>query len=354
MELADRPLLRKSAKLVGPTGTVIEELGQGEFSLKLGKVTVDVETAVADIDDDGLLGIDVLQNGSGGTAVLLLSKGVLQVKDQEVPIIQVGLESKVRKVTVSDHPIIPAKTEAMLDVSVERYEYDELLAETGWLIEPTDNFSETYPLRMASTRVDINQNKACKVKILNPYSTGVSLAQGAIVGKAKPMVGGESEVESIHRLRSVRLLPEGVAQIQYKIPDSVAVQRNIKPLVPGLQTNLHGTLSRGGNDIGRTSLPKHEIKVGEASTICIKQPPRIVPFKTLKMTHNLLPTEQEVRTPINLLFGSTRAQKERITSYSKEEDLTIIFISFNLECNVLVKCLGVLAQLLNAAKIITM
>ena len=168
MELADRPSLRKSAKLIGPTGTAIKELGQGEFALKLGKISVVVEAVVADIDDDGLLGIDVLQNGSRGPTDLLLSKGVLQVKGQEVPIIQVGLKSKVRKVTVSDHAIIPAKTEAMLDVSVERYEYDELLAETDWLIEPTDNFSETYPLRMASTRVDINQNKACKVKILNP------------------------------------------------------------------------------------------------------------------------------------------------------------------------------------------
>ena len=321
MELADRPLLRKSAKLVGPTGTVIEELGQGEFSLKLGKVTVDVEAVVADIDDDGLLGKDVLQNGSGGPADLLLSKGVLQVKDQEVPIIQVGLERKVRKVTVSDHAIIPAKTEAILDVYVEKYEHDEFSAEADWLIEPSENFSETYPLRMASTRIDINQSSTCKVRILNPYSTDVSIEQGAIIGKAEPMVARKSEVENIHRVRSVRLLREGVAQIQDKIPDSVAVQTDTKPMVPGLQTNSQETMSCDGNDVGRTSLPKLQIKVEDASTTCIKQPPRRVSFKKLKITHSWLPMEQEIQMPTNLLLGGTRSQPERIKSYSEEVDL---------------------------------
>ena len=140
MEIGDRPSLVKSARLVGPTGTAINEVGQGTFSLKLGQVAVEVEAVVADIDDDGLLGIDVLQNGKGGPADLLLSKGVLQVKDEEVPIIQVGLKSKVRRVIAADHTIIPAKAEAVVNVYVDRYEYDEFSAETDWIIEPTEHF----------------------------------------------------------------------------------------------------------------------------------------------------------------------------------------------------------------------
>ena len=95
------------------------------------------------------------------------------------------------------------------------------------------------------------------------------MAHGAIVGKAEPMVARKSEVENIHRVRSVRLLQEGVAQIQDKIPDSVAVQTDIKPRVPRLQSNSQETMSCDGTDIGRTSLPKHEIKVGEAYATCI-------------------------------------------------------------------------------------
>ena len=140
METGDRPSLVKSARLVGPTVTAVNELGQGTFSLKLGQVAVEVEAVVADIDDDGLLGIDVLHNGKGGPAGLLLSKGVLQVKDEEVPIIQVGLKSKVRRVTAADHTIVQAKAEAVINVYVDRYEHDEFSAETNWLIEPTEHF----------------------------------------------------------------------------------------------------------------------------------------------------------------------------------------------------------------------
>ena len=113
MDLVDKPTLVKSTRLVGPTGTVINELGQGTFSLKLGEVEIEVEAVVADIDDDGLLGIDVLQNGNRGPADLLLSKGVLRIQDEEVPIIQVGLKSRVQRVT-SDHTVMPAQAEAVI------------------------------------------------------------------------------------------------------------------------------------------------------------------------------------------------------------------------------------------------
>ena len=309
MKSVDRPSLGKSAKLVGPTGTIIKELGQGKFSIKLGKVAVEVEAVVADIDDDGLLGIDVLQNGSGGPADLLLSKGVLQVKGQEVPIIQVGLKSKVRKVTAADHAVIPARAEAVVNVYVDRYEYDEFSTETDWLIEPTEHFTETYPLRMAATLVDINQGCTCKVRILNPFSTDVSIKQDAIVGKAEPIAGkpqviftkeSEEEENNFHMARSIKLLQKGVEQFQDVEPASArAVNTDMKPPVPqhlrdlfdrstkdlnesqkvkvaDLLTNYQDTFSRNEWDIGLTNLAEHEIKTGDAAPV--KQPPRRVPL----------------------------------------------------------------------------
>ena len=50
-----------------------------------------VEAIVADIDDDGLLGVDVLQNSKDGSIDILLSRGVLVSDKKEVPIIQVEL-----------------------------------------------------------------------------------------------------------------------------------------------------------------------------------------------------------------------------------------------------------------------
>ena len=60
-------------------------------------MSIEVEAIVADIDDDWLLGVDLLQNGTEGPSDLLLSKGILLINKQEVPIMQVGLKTKVRQ-----------------------------------------------------------------------------------------------------------------------------------------------------------------------------------------------------------------------------------------------------------------
>ena len=170
MDPADKPALVKSARLVGPTGTVINELGKGTFSLKLGEVEMEVEAVVADINDDGLLGIDVLQNGNRGPADLLLSKGVLRVQDEEVPIIQVGLKSRVQRVT-ADHTIMPAEAEAVIRrVFTDRHDYSEVSAVSERIVKPTEHCSETYPLRMVATLVELNQGHSCMVGLSNTNS----------------------------------------------------------------------------------------------------------------------------------------------------------------------------------------
>ena len=167
MDTADKPALDKSARLVGPTGTIINELGQGTFSLKLGEVEIEVEAVVADIDDDGLLGIDVLQNGNRGPADLLLSKGVLRIQDEEVPIIQVGLESRVQRVT-ADHAIMPAQAEAVIRrVFTNSRDKSEVSTVSERIKKHTDHCSETYPLRMEATIVKFSQGHSCMVRLSN-------------------------------------------------------------------------------------------------------------------------------------------------------------------------------------------
>ena len=57
----------------------IKERGKGIFAIKLGPAELEVEAIVADIDDDGLLGVDILQNGKNGPSDSLLSRGVLLI-----------------------------------------------------------------------------------------------------------------------------------------------------------------------------------------------------------------------------------------------------------------------------------
>ena len=78
----DRPTLTKSAKLVGAGGSGINEIRKGNFKVQLGPVSVETEAIVGEIEDDGLLGVDVLQNGADGPTDILMSKDA----GKEVPV----------------------------------------------------------------------------------------------------------------------------------------------------------------------------------------------------------------------------------------------------------------------------
>ena len=112
MQSGNRPALEKTSRLVKASGVSIKERGNGIFAIKLRPAKLEVEAIVADIDDDGLLGVDVLQNGKNGPSDLLMRRGVLLIDKKEVPIIQVGVQTRVRKVTAADHFVIPRKTGA--------------------------------------------------------------------------------------------------------------------------------------------------------------------------------------------------------------------------------------------------
>ena len=128
------------------------------------------EAIVAEIDDDGLLSVDVLKTDR---MALLMSKGVQKMGDQEGPIIQVGITNRPRKVTAADHSLIPAQSEAVIDVYVERRAHDDFPSESEYIVEHIEPFQEEYPLQMATTLVDINQECTCKVRLLNPFPTAI-------------------------------------------------------------------------------------------------------------------------------------------------------------------------------------
>ena len=226
MDPADKPALIKAVRLVGPTGTLINELGKGTFSIKLGEVALEVEAVVADIDDDGLLGIDVLQNGNGGPTDLLLSKGVLQVQGEEVPIIQVGLKSRVQRVT-TDHTITPAQAEAVIRrVFTERHDYGEVSTEFERIIKFTDHCSETYPLKVAATISELNRGLSCKDRLSNTVSNDKLLKEADSSEKEST----DSTVKGIDSMKEERAVFKDnvVVSLSERVNEiSTAKQRNL-------------------------------------------------------------------------------------------------------------------------------
>ena len=201
MAQEDKPILSKTSKLVGASGVTINELGKGTFYMELGPVKLEIEAIVAEIEDEGLLGVDVSQNGNSGPSDLIMSKDVLKIDKQEVLIIQIGITNRIRKVTAADHFVIPAQSECIIEVYVERQEYDDFSNEKDYII---------YPLQMASTLVDINQACICKVRVLNPFPTAMSIKQDAVIGKAEPaecipvIVADEESKQGVNNFNRIR------------------------------------------------------------------------------------------------------------------------------------------------------
>ena len=180
----DKPELVKSAKLVGASGSPIKEKGKAMFTLHLGTARLQVEAVVADIEDDGLLGVDVLQNGVDGPTDLWLSKGVIKLNNLEVPIIQIGMNERIRNVTAAGHNIIPAQSEVMVDVHVEGKAYDDFSSESEYTIRPAGT---EHPLQVSPSLVDVKQSRKCEVRIVNPFDTAIAIKQNTILGIAEPI-----------------------------------------------------------------------------------------------------------------------------------------------------------------------
>ena len=179
-----QPKLESSSCLVGAGGLPIQECGKGHFVIRLGMHSRSIEAVVADIEDEALLGYDVLEGGSQG-ADILLSQNKIILDGIEIPCFQVGRSHTIKRVVMADDAQIPGRTEALVDVYVERNEGDDHDQNGKYIIEPTEQFVGRYHILMASVLVDINASTTCKVRVLNPFSHTVTLRQDAEVGRAE-------------------------------------------------------------------------------------------------------------------------------------------------------------------------
>jgi hypothetical protein len=63
--------------LAGADGQPLVELGKAMFSINLGQLTMERELIVADIEDDALLGLDILMKRPGGPVDIKLTNYTL-------------------------------------------------------------------------------------------------------------------------------------------------------------------------------------------------------------------------------------------------------------------------------------
>ena len=103
------------------------------------------ELAIAEIDDEILLGDDTLRRDHEGPMDILNSRNVILFKGQEIPLQTVGFPKWALEVSVLEDEIIPGMMEKIVDVFVDRPDqaYSEKIEE-NMLVEENPEFHDKY------------------------------------------------------------------------------------------------------------------------------------------------------------------------------------------------------------------
>ncbi|MES9884544.1 MAG: retroviral-like aspartic protease family protein, partial [Sedimenticola sp.] len=323
LDKARRPHLIPAARLAGAGGKPLKELGKAVFTLQLGPLKLEKELIVAEIQDDCLLGMDILQNDQEGPSDVLLSQGIIVLRGVEIPVMQVGTEGQ-RRVVSADHFVIPGYSERIIDVYIQRDEDDDHRPDTEFIVEPTSNFQEVYGLRMARTLVDIKDRVTNQIRVLNPFPTTTSINQDAVVGMAEPRIGSiqfivdeqsvgmQQEEATVRRIQICKqeehdterkVEAERTCSIQEMTngETEVGIPHHLKELckratedkpnheankIRKLLVKYQNAFSKNDNDLGLTSITEHCIDTGDA--VPIKQPPRRVPIAYAEAERNAI------------------------------------------------------------------
>jgi len=301
-----RPILQEtSIKISGAGGTSLKCRGCGTFNLQLGPLGIQTPMIVADITDEILLGADVLMGKTGEKADILLSQGIMTLRGKVIQLEQQSNSSNIRKVHLADSYVLPAMSEIIADVFVERTEDD--INQQAWIIEPNTSLAEKYSVAMAASLVDIRGDVTAKVRMMNPFNTELVVTQDTVIGFASPVetikiITECEDFEESHNHEAIRQLkfennvgkaptenstcPAAlVTEIAATIPEHLtklfletSANRSTEEVetIAELLRTYQNVFSKNDTDLGLTTLTEHVIDTGSSRPV--KQRPRTVPL----------------------------------------------------------------------------
>jgi hypothetical protein len=268
-------------------GRPIDCQGSLTLFLEMGRVKFELQVLVADIEDDMLLGMDILLDGPLGPADISLRKKEIYFADLTIPIS--CDPSSVLKARSADHYIIPGMCERILDVFVE----PSLSTSSNTML--LESAQERSDLLVAPCLVNVNETPTVKVRVMNPFSSPISVKQDQVICAAEPVTyeatildaePGPNELPTARRLQTIQpgSVQPPVAASTTCVPSHIETlfeeaahgkcESEIQSIA-SLLTEYEDCFSKNETDLGRTNVTEHAITTGDAKPI--KQAPRRTP-----------------------------------------------------------------------------
>ena len=135
-------------KLANADGRQMKCYGKALFAVELGSLKLEKWFTVVEIQDEVLLGADILWEDSYGPADIMLSEDKIVLRGTDIPIENLGGYSQSRRVTAADHYIVPGRTEMIIDAFVEN-SCEPNRGNTCLLFEPNENLARYYKIVVA-------------------------------------------------------------------------------------------------------------------------------------------------------------------------------------------------------------
>ena len=273
----DRPDLEPpSNALISADGSPIQSIGESLFNITIGTKTIAHRTIVADISNDGLIGIDFLKEHQFS---IDFKTNKLHCQDESISAECILGQHRACRVTIADNTMIPAGTRTVIMAKTTKP-----LAHGSWLIEPLSRPPGEQPVMIAKVVVQ-GRGHSVPVEILNPTDDNICLYRHTNIAVASRL----NDSNLIGRISLQDTTPSAVSLSTKPSMDDLSSDlepliENINPKLTEDQMNSIRQLIKDNQSVfaskfqpfGRTSLVEHSIRTESEQPI--KQPVRRPPF----------------------------------------------------------------------------
>ncbi|XP_078495885.1 uncharacterized protein LOC144751873 [Ciona intestinalis] len=320
-------------RFVGPSDESVTVLGVTRIPLSVGGLKTNVEVFVSsEIAHKMILGLDFLENNH---CKLCYRSNLMSVGESTVPLLSKPFIPERQEVYVTESIDLPSMTEIIINGTLEHHHNDDGWPDFPVLVERNDDFGTRYSLLTANCVVTAKSG-IVPVRIANFTNDHINIPSGVRIAAALPLSAfGKSDCylpETCVALNvpgpasnSTRKLKHSICTLSKSsagnakfeaIRDGVKLgdklKQHQKDQVWNLLRSHERAFSTSSNDLGQTSLMKHDIDTGDANPI--RLPPRRTSYHARQQIENIIIEMKEQ----NLIRHSTSPWSSPIVLVKKK------------------------------------
>ena len=271
------------SRLLTVTGEDIAFKGKATFHITLGSQTFNQEMLISDIVENAILGMDFMKTKK---CDLMISKGCLKINGENIPCYQkqnMRLFTCCRVALVENVEIPPCS-----EIVVSGKTLDHIDKDYSCLIEGSENFVQKTGLLVAKSVVDPNTGRI-PIRLANLTDKPIKVFKDTVTATMETVEVVENELVGSTGTsdisKNLDKLPEHLVTLYEKSCANLDSSQS-EVLKQFLIKHQH-VFSKDSNDIGHTTLIKHEIDTGDSKPV--KKYPYRIPLAKRKSA------EEEIR-----------------------------------------------------------